>query len=64
MLSGQPISSEDAQAVGLVDEVVPAAELLPAARRLALELAAGKAARRRTLQLTTHMQVCGAAHGL
>lgn len=54
MLSGEPISAADALAAGLVDKVVPPAELLPAARQLALALADGRVPRRRTLQLGQH----------
>ena len=57
MLSGAAISAEDALALGLVDQVVPPEQLLEAARHTALELAAGKVARRRSLQLGMHMQV-------
>ncbi|PSC72554.1 glyoxysomal fatty acid beta-oxidation multifunctional MFP-a [Micractinium conductrix] len=64
MLSGQPIPAEDGLAIGLVDEVAPAGQLLEAARRAAAALgaavAAGKpGARRRTLQLTQHVQASG-----
>ena len=38
-LSGEPLSAQEARAVGLVDSVVPAAELLPAARAEAERLA-------------------------
>jgi enoyl-CoA hydratase/carnithine racemase len=71
MLSGAAISSEDALAAGLVDQVVPPEQLLEAAQHTALELAAGRVARRRSLQLGMHMQVrwwrvglgCEGAHG-
>lgn len=59
MLSGQPISADDALAIGLVDEVVPEQELLAKAKRLALDIASGKVPRRRTLQLNSHMQTSG-----
>lgn len=59
MLSGQPISAEDGLAMGLVDSVVPPSQLLSAAKGAALELAASAAPRRRTLQLSQHMQQSG-----
>ncbi|KAL4858545.1 UDP-glycosyltransferase TURAN [Chlorella vulgaris] len=59
MLSGQPISADDALAIGLVDEVVLEQELLAKAKRLALDIASGKVPRRRTLQLNSHMQTSG-----
>ncbi|KAI3428089.1 hypothetical protein D9Q98_006472 [Chlorella vulgaris] len=59
MLSGQPISADDALAIGLVDEVVPEQGLLAKAKRLALDIASGKVPRRRTLQLNSHMQTSG-----
>ena len=40
LLTGDPISAERAREVGLVNEVVPAAELREAAQRLALRIAA------------------------
>jgi hypothetical protein len=60
MLSGQPIPADDAQVIGLVDQLVPPQDLQAAAARLAADMAAGRSPRRRTLQLTSHMQVCGA----
>jgi PPOX class probable F420-dependent enzyme len=39
MLSAEPITSEDAYRIGLVQHVVPAADVLPAARRLAATIA-------------------------
>ena len=62
MLSASAVSADDALAIGLADEVVPPAELLAAARKAALELAAGARPRRKTLQLTQHMPV-GAGRG-
>ncbi len=59
MLSGQPISAENGLAMGLVDKVVPPSQLLSAAKGAALELAASAAPRRRTLQLSQHMQQSG-----
>eukprot|EP00887_Chlorella_sp_A99_P002065 scaffold18.g2065.t1 len=44
------VKAEEARQLGLVDEVVPAAELLSTARAVALELAAGKRACRQALQ--------------
>lgn len=40
LLSGAVISADEALRIGLVDEVVPAAELMPRAQALALEIAA------------------------
>lgn len=40
ILTGAPITAEEAWRIGLVNRVVPAAELVPAARALATELAA------------------------
>ncbi|KAL4447336.1 hypothetical protein ABPG77_007369 [Micractinium sp. CCAP 211/92] len=59
MLSGQPISAEHGLAMGLVDSVVSPSQLLSAAKGAALELAASAAPRRRTLQLSQHMQQSG-----
>jgi enoyl-CoA hydratase len=39
LLTGDPISAQDAWRIGLVNRVVPAAELMPAARQLAQALA-------------------------
>ncbi|MBI3261755.1 MAG: enoyl-CoA hydratase, partial [Acidobacteria bacterium] len=39
ILTGAPITAEEAWRIGLVNRVVPAAELVPAARALAAELA-------------------------
>ncbi len=39
LLSGQPVTADEAHRIGLVNRVVPAAELLPAARQLATTLA-------------------------
>jgi enoyl-CoA hydratase len=39
ILTGSPIGAEEAARVGLVNRVVPAADLLPEARKLAAELA-------------------------
>jgi enoyl-CoA hydratase/carnithine racemase len=39
LLTGQKLSAREAQALGVVNEVLPAAELLPRARALAAELA-------------------------
>lgn len=57
MLSAAAVSADDALSIGLVDEVVPSADLLAAARAAALELVAGSRPRRRTLQLTHHLPV-------
>lgn len=59
MMSGQPIPAEDGLAIGLVDRVVPQSQLLAAAKAAALELAAGAVPRRRSLQLSQHMQQSG-----
>ncbi|HET6765022.1 MAG TPA: 3-hydroxyacyl-CoA dehydrogenase NAD-binding domain-containing protein [Longimicrobiaceae bacterium] len=42
MLTGKQLDGRRAKAAGIVDEVVPAAIILPVARRIALELADGK----------------------
>ncbi len=39
LLSGQPVTAGDALRIGLVNRVVPAADLMPAARQLARTLA-------------------------
>jgi enoyl-CoA hydratase/carnithine racemase len=39
MLSAEPMTSEDACRIGLVQHVLPTAEVLPAARRLAATIA-------------------------
>jgi enoyl-CoA hydratase len=44
MLTGKPIDAEEARRIGLVNRVVPPAELMPEARRLAAELAANSPA--------------------
>lgn len=59
LLSGKAMSADEALAVGLVDEVVQPANLLSAARRLALAVASGAVARRRTLQLTQRLPTAG-----
>ncbi len=41
ILTGEPISAERAHALGLVNELAPPGEALPAALRLAGQLAAG-----------------------
>ena len=63
MLSAAAVSADDALSIGLVDEVVPSADLLAAARAAALELAAGSRPRRRTLQLTHHLPVSAGLGG-
>jgi enoyl-CoA hydratase/3-hydroxyacyl-CoA dehydrogenase len=50
--TSKPIMSEEGKKVGLVDAVVPIPQLLQAARRLALDIASGKQACRRSLSLT------------
>jgi enoyl-CoA hydratase len=40
MLTGAPVSADEALRIGLVNRVVPAAELMPEARKLAAQLAA------------------------
>lgn len=52
MLTSKPIMSEEAVQVGLVDAVVPLRQLVPAARKFALDIVSGKQAWRRTLSLT------------
>jgi enoyl-CoA hydratase/3-hydroxyacyl-CoA dehydrogenase len=55
MLTSKPIMAEEAVKVGLVDAVVPHRQLLPAARKFALDIVAGKQAWRRTLSLTDRL---------
>lgn len=53
--SSKPIMSEEARGAGLVDAVVPVAQLVSAAKNYALEIASGKQSWRRTLSLTDRM---------
>jgi len=53
--TSKPILSEEAVQVGLVDAVVPLRQLVPAARKFALDIVSGKQAWRRTLSLTDHI---------
>jgi len=55
MLSSKPIMSEEARGAGLVDAVVPVAQLVSTARKYALDIASGKQSWRRTLALTDRM---------
>ena len=61
MLTSQPIKEGAAKKLGLVDDVVPKEKLLPAARQLALAIAAGKAPRSRTLYRTDKLEPLGEA---
>ena len=51
-LTGKHIKAADAMKLGLVDQVVPPAQLLQAAGKLALDIADGKVQRRQSSQLT------------
>lgn len=53
--SSKPIMSEEARGAGLVDAVVPVAQLVSTARKYALDIASGKQSWRRTLTLTDRM---------
>ena len=61
MLTSQPIKEGAAKKLGLVDDVVPKDQLLPAARKLALAIAAGKAPRIQTLYRTDKLESLGEA---
>ncbi len=61
MLTSQPIKEGAAKKLGLVDDVVPKEKLLPAARQLALAIAAGKAPRSYTLYRTDKLESLGEA---
>ena len=61
MLTSQPIKEGAAKKLGLVDDVVPKEKLLPAARQLALAIAAGKAPRSQTLYRTDKLESLGEA---
>ena len=61
MLTSQPIKEGAAKKLGLVDDVVPKEKLLPAARQLALAIAAGKAPRTQTLYRTDKLEPLGEA---
>lgn len=61
MLTSQPIKEGAAKKLGLVDDVVPKDQLLPAARKLALAIAAGKAPRNLTLYRTDKLESLGEA---
>lgn len=61
MLTSQPIKEGAAKKLGLVDAVVPKEKLLPAARQLALAIAAGKAPRSQTLYRTDKLESLGEA---
>lgn len=50
--TSKPIMSEEAKQIGLVDVVIPLQQLVPAARKFALNIASAKEAWRRTLSLT------------
>ncbi|CAK9203542.1 unnamed protein product [Sphagnum troendelagicum] len=55
MLSSKPISSEDAKEAGLIDAVASPEELVPVARRWALDIVSGKHPWRRSLALTDRL---------
>ena len=61
MLTSQPIKEGAAKKLGLVDDVVPKDQLLPAARKLALAIAAGTAPRSQTLYRTDKLESLGEA---
>ena len=61
MLTSQPVKAEEAQALGLVDGVVPKEQLLPAATQLALDIASGRRPRLRTLLRTDKLEPYGEA---
>ena len=61
MLTSQPLKEGAAKKLGLVDDVVPKDQLLPAARKLALAIAAGKAPRNQTLYRTDKLESLGEA---
>ena len=50
--TSKPIQAEEAKKFGLVDAVAPVSQLEQGARKLALDIAAGKQAWRRSLSLT------------
>lgn len=53
--TSKPVLSEQAKEAGLVDAVVPLNELVPVAKKYALEMATGKQPWRRTLSLTDRL---------
>ena len=61
MLTSQPLKEGAAKKLGLVDDVLPKDQLLPAARKLALAIAAGKAPRNQTLHRTDKLESLGEA---
>ncbi|KAI3432440.1 hypothetical protein D9Q98_003993 [Chlorella vulgaris] len=61
MLTSTPIKDRAALKLGLVDAVVPAAQLLEAAKQMALDIAAGKRARVQTLYRTDKLEALGEA---
>jgi enoyl-CoA hydratase/3-hydroxyacyl-CoA dehydrogenase len=56
MLTSQPVKDGAAKKLGLVDAVVPPDQLLSAAKALALDIAAGRAPRLRTLFRTDRLE--------
>lgn len=61
MLTSAPVKAEKAKGLGLVDAVVPPDQLLAAAKKLALDIAAGRAPRLRTLQRGDKLEPYGEA---
>lgn len=55
MLTSKPVMSEEAKQLGLVDAVVPLQQLVPVARKYALDIASGRQAWRRSLSLIDHI---------
>ena len=64
MLTSAPISAKDAQKAGLFDAVVPAAELLPTARALALDMAEGRSFRKVTIDYTAKLESLAEAEAI
>ncbi|KAI5059208.1 hypothetical protein GOP47_0025527 [Adiantum capillus-veneris] len=61
MLTSKPVSSEEAKELGLVDAIVPAKELLPAARQWALAIASFQKPWTITLHKTDQLEPLGEA---
>lgn len=61
MLTSTPVKVPAAKELGLVDVVVPPQQLLSVAKKLALDIAAGRAPRLRTLQRTDRIESFGEA---
>lgn len=56
MLTSAPVGDKEALALGLVDAVVPAEQLLPRARALAVDIASHRRARRITIDSTERLE--------